>query len=410
MSPSPSFSPSRTRRQLITTLAAGLAVGAAPLARAQDNRIRIGALNPVTGAGSPYGTGMQKMIVAAAESVNAAGGVLGRRIEIVAEDSQTNPQAAVLAAKKLIEVNGVKAILGTWSSGVSLAILPMCRSANVLLFNTSGAPQLSDLNVTGGLSYRFHTPNGRTGRCYAEMCRKEGFKRVATMAFNNASGLGLTEGFAKAWKDMGNDIVGKVVYEPNQISYRSELMQILAQRPDAIVTGSYYADSAIIMREWAQTGQKTRWVIPGHATTPEFIKAVGAVAEGVLTADLVVAKDAAAYPAYDEAYRKAMSQPGESNIYAAMTWDMTITLALAIEAAGSVDMTAVNKSIRTIANAPGTKVSGFADGKSRLKSGKIDYDGASSILEFDANGDVTPDFGVYEIQKGALARRYTLRV
>jgi branched-chain amino acid transport system substrate-binding protein len=164
------------------------------------------------------------------------------------------------------------------------------------------------------------------------------------------------------------------------------------------------------MREWFQSGQKVRWVIPGHATTPEFIKAVGPAAEGVLTADLVVAKDSPAYAPYDAAYRKQMGQPGESNLYASMTWDMTIALALAIEAAGSVNMTEVNKHIRTVANAPGTKVYSFADGKAKLKAGKIDYDGASSILDFDENGDVTPDFGVHQIESGALVRKYTLRV
>jgi len=353
---------------------------------------------------------MQKMILAAAETVNAAGGVLGRPIQVFAEDDQTNPQAGVLAGKKLIEVNRVQAVLGTWASGVTLAVLPLCRAAGIPIFHTSGAPDLSDLNVTGGLGYRFHTPNGRTGRCYAEMCKKEGFRRVATMAFNNASGLGLTEGFAKAWKEMGNEIVEKVVYEPNQTSYRSELMKVLAAKPDAIVTGSYYADSSIIMREWFQTGQKVRWVIPGHATTPEFIKAVGPAAEGVVTADLVVAKDSPAYAPYDEAYRKQMGQSGESNIYAAMTWDMTLALALAIEATGSANMAEVNRNIRTIANAPGAKVFGFAEGKKKLKDGKIDYDGASSILDFDNNGDVTPDFGVYQIEKGELVRKYTLRV
>src|SRR5262249_8631531 len=245
---------------------------------------------------------------------------------------------------------------------------------------------------------------------YAEMCKKEGFKRVATMAFNNASGLGLTEGFAAAWKEMGHDIVEKVVYEPNQTSYRSELMKVLAAQPDAIVTGSYYADSSIIVRKWFQTGQKTRWVIPGHATTPEFIKAVGPAAEGILTADLVVAKDSPAYAPFDEAYRKAMGQPGESNIYAAMSWDMLIVLALAIEATGSSDMIAVNKNFRAVANPPGDKVYNFADGKAKLKNGKIDYDGASSVLDFDANGDVTPDFGVYQIEKGVLVRKYDLRV
>jgi branched-chain amino acid transport system substrate-binding protein len=400
------------RRDLVVALGAGLALGASSrLSFAQESGpIRIGALNPITGSGSPYGTGMQKMILAAAETVNAAGGAAGRPIQIFAEDGQTNPQAAVLAAKKLIEVNKVQAIVGTWSSGVTLAVLPLCRAAGIPILHVSGAPNLSDLSVTGGLGYRFHTPNGRTGRCYAEMCKKEGFKRVATMAFNNASGLGLTEGFAKAWKDMGSDLVEKVVYEPNQSSYRSELMKVLAARPDAIVTGSYYADTTIILREWFQTGQKTRWVIPGHATTPEFIKAVGPVAEGVLTADLVVAKESPSYAPYDEAYRKQMGQPGESNIYAAMTWDMVIALALAIEATGSADMAAVNKNIRTVSNAPGTKVHGFADGRAKLKAGKIDYDGASSILDFDENGDITPDFGVYQIEKGELARKYTLRI
>ena len=74
-------------------------------------------------------------------------------------------------------------------------------------------------------------------------------------------------------------------------------------------------------------------------------------------------------------------------------------------------MAAVNKKIRAVANAPGTKVYGFAEGKGLLKAGgKVDYYGCSSILEFDANGDVTPDFGVYRIEKGELLRKYTLRV
>ena len=87
-----------------------------------------------------------------------------------------------------------------------------------------------------------------------------------------------------------------------------------------------------------------------------------------------------------------MGQAGESNIYAAMTWDMMIALALAIEATGSTNMTDVNKNIRTVANAPGTKVHSFAEGKAKLKAGKIDYDGASSILDFDESGDITPGF------------------
>jgi branched-chain amino acid transport system substrate-binding protein len=94
-----------------------------------------------------------------------------------------------------------------------------------------------------------------------------------------------------------------------------------------------------------------------------------------------------------------------------MTWDMVIALALAIEAAGAANMLEVNKKIRTVANPPGTTVHSFADGKVKLREGtKIDYDGASSVLNFDENGDITPDFGIYRIENGALARKYTLRI
>jgi branched-chain amino acid transport system substrate-binding protein len=107
---------------------------------------------------------------------------------------------------------------------------------------------------------------------------------------------------------------------------------------------------------------------------------------------------------------REMGQPGESNIYAAMTWDMTIALALAIEATGSADMAEVNKNVRVVSNPPGETVHSFAEGKAKLAQGPINYDGASSVLNFDDNGDITPDFGVYQIEGGVLVRKYTLRI
>ena len=279
-----------TRRQFIGTIgAATTLIGAPSILRAQgQGTFRIGALYPVTGSGSPFGSGMQKMIIAAAEAVNAAGGAAGRKIEIVSEDTQTSPQAAVLAAKKLIDVNKVQAVLGTWSSGVSLAVVPLTNDANIILMNTSGAPALSVPPANAkGLSYRFQATNDRFGRAFAEICEKEGFKRPATMAFNNASGIGNTEGFRKAWEGKGHKVVESVVYEPNQPTYRSELQKVLAANPDVIVTGSYLADTTIIMREWYQSGEPVKWVMPGWAASPDLVKAVGSeVVEGVISVEL----------------------------------------------------------------------------------------------------------------------------
>lgn len=402
------------RRAVQSLLAASLAAPGVGRAFAQSaDPFRIGALNPVTGAGAPYGGGMQKMILAAAEAVNGAGGAGGRKFEVMAEDTQTTPQAAVLAAKKLIEVNKVQAILGTWSSGVSLAVIPLTNDANIFLFNTSGAPALSGPPVNAkGLSYRYQATNERFGRAFAQIAKKEGFKNVATMAFNNASGIGNTEGFRKAWEAMGHKVAASVVYEPNQPSYRAELQKVLAAKPDAIVTGSYLADTTIILREWYQLGEKTKWVIPGWAANPNLITALGNdVVEGIFSVDSVANEQAPSFKAFDEAYRRTMNQPGLDNIYAAMTWDMVNVLALAMEAAGpGADIAAINRKIREIANPEGTKVYSFAEGKEALKKGKINYEGASSVLDFDEFGDVSPDFGVYPIKAGKLERAYTVKI
>lgn len=402
-----------TRRQTLASLAALAGSGLMPsLTFAQDtSAFRIGALNPITGAGGPYGTGMQKSIAAAAEVVNAAGGAAGRMFEVFAEDTQTQPQAAVLAAKKLIEVNKVQAVLGTWSSGVSLAVLPLTSEANIPLFHCSGAPALSVAPANEKkLGYRFQATNDRFGRAFAEIATKEGFKRPATMAFNNASGIGNTEGFEKAWKAKGGEIVASVIYEPAQPSYRAELQKILDAKPDVIVMGSYIADTTIILREWYQTGEENKFIMPAWAGNPELIEALGPdVVEGIISVDSISNEGSPAFAAFDAAYQSAVGQPGLTNVYAAMTWDMVIVLALAMEAAGpGADIAAINAKIRDVANPDGKQVSSFAEGKEALKSGPINYEGASSVLDFDEFGDVTPDFAASFIRSGEIKREYVV--
>ncbi len=395
------------RRQLLRGgAAAGLVLALPRGARGATEPFRIGALNPITGAGAPYGTGMQKAILFAVEEVNAAGGAGGRMLEVIAEDDQTSPQQGVLAAKKLIEVNKVQAILGTWASGVTLAVMPLTDAADLIEMNTSGAPAISTLD-TKDLVWRFQATNDQFGQAFAVLAEKYGFKRPATMAFNNASGIGNADGFKKVWEAKGGKVVAGVVYEPNRPSYRSELQQVMAAKPDVIVTGSYLPDTTIILREWYQDGGDNKWIMPGWAANPDLVKALGPeLTEGVITVDLVPNEHAGSYANFSAKYKQAMGAEGSTNVYAAMSYDMVMVLALAMEAAGpGADVKAINAKLREVANPPGTKVYGFAEGKAALKRGKIDYDGASSRLDFDKYGDITPSFAVSVITKGELVRR-----
>lgn len=399
---------------ILTRRAVLVATFATPALAQTAETFRIGAMNPVTGAGSPYGTGMQRLIVAAAEMVNAAGGANGRRFEIFAEDDQTSPPAGVLAARKLLDVNRVRAIIGSWASGVSLAVVPITNDADVLFMNTSGAPALSVPPANAkGLSYRFQATNDRFGRAFAEIAMREGFRRPVTLSINNASGIGNTEGFRRAWAARGNTNGAHIIYEPNQPSYRSELQRALASRPDVVVMGSFLPDTTIILREWVQMGQPVKFIMPGWAGNAQLVQALGpAVTDGIIAVESVSNEGTPGFEAFDAAHRRVMGgRSGLENVYSAMCWDMVVTIALAIEQAKSFETAAINRAIRQVANPEGEKVSSFPEGKAAIAAGrKINYEGASSVLDFDEFGDVTPDFGAFFISRGEIARRYIVKI
>ena len=382
-------------------------------ARAADAPYRVAALNPVTGAGSTYGGGMQKTILFALEEVHKAGGVDGRPIEVYAEDTQTSPDAAVLAVRKLIDANKVQAILGTWSSSVSLAVQPITNAAGCLLFHVSSAPALSaPAQNPKHLSFRFQAGSPQIGAAYAAIAAKQGAKNPAVMAFNNDVQIASTTIFKAAWDKTGNKLAGSVVYEPNRTSYSAELQRLLGAKPDLIVVSGYVPDTTIILREAFEAGNTAPIIIPGWAWGPAVQKAVGPEAlEGLIVFDSVPDSEGAAFKTYDAGYHAAMGSPGATNVYASMAYDMGIVLALAMQKAGpTADNTAISAAVREIAGPPGQKVTSFAEGKAALKAGqKINYEGASGPLDFDANGDAISVFGVNKFHNGALERLYLLK-
>jgi branched-chain amino acid transport system substrate-binding protein len=370
------------------------------LAQGTDT-LRIGALNPVTGAGSPYGGGMQKAIIMAAGEVNAAGGVAGRKIEIFAEDSQTSPEAGVLAAKKLIEVNKVQALLGTWSSGVAAAVMPLTDAAGILHATNAGASNI----VSGkGLMFRYSALSVKVGVSLGAMIAKRGHTRLATMSINNPSGREITAGAKTGWERSGKQLVAEVVYEANRPSYRSEVQKVLAANPDAIVLGGYLPDFTVILRETRQAGSNVKFYVPSWTVNAKLIEALGAAAtEGVMTYDYVAALDSEAFTAFVAKFKKATGIDATENYYACCAYDMMVVAALAAEAAGAKGTLA--GSMRTVANPPGVAVHDVTQGLKLLREGKkINYEGVSGPIDFDEIGNVKPLFKLSEVRGGKIER------
>jgi len=392
-----------TRRELMKgAAAASLLAGMPRIARAQSKEpIPIGTLCPLTGAGGAYGPDMQKAIAAVGERINKSGGINGRPIQLVHEDSQTNPEAAVRAARKLIDVNHVVAILSTWASAVTLAVKPLAVEAKVFYISVSGADAVTEGNHGGYIART--QPNTRLqGQVYAKyvLSRKE-WKRVAYMALQTPFAVPFGDNFMGTVKAAGVTITDNLIYEDKKPSYRSEITRVLATNPDLIMLEGYAPDSVVIAKELYRLSYKGAILGPAFSINAKFIEGAGAdVAEGIWAIDPAPSFESPAYKQFSVAVPQA-----DKNPYAPQSWDHMTLVGLALAAGrGEVSGTVIKDNLRTISNPPGAAVSSYEDGAKLLHDGKkINYEGASGSCDFDAQGDIlSRPFGVYQVRKGKV--------
>src|SRR5437762_12100561 len=204
-----------TRRELLKASGtAGLVLSAPALVFAQGKEpIPIGTLSPLTGAGGSYGPDMQRAVVAVVERINKAGGINGRPIQLFHEDDQTNAEAGVRAARKLIDVNKVVAIVSTWASAVTLAVKPLCVEAKVFVIGVSGADSVTQGDHKGYIA-RTQPNTNLQGRMYAKFAAsKKEWKRVAYVALQTPYAQSFGDAFTGVLKAAGVTITDSLIYE-----------------------------------------------------------------------------------------------------------------------------------------------------------------------------------------------------
>lgn len=380
-----------------SALGSGIFIPSPTLAAGAD--IHIGALLPLTGGGAPYGPNMLKAIGLTTDAINAAGGPLGRKLVVHAEDDQTSPDAAVTAAQKLISLNHVAAIIGTWSSAVTLAVIPITSQAGIIEMNTSGAPEITSPK-NRPLVFRTQPTDKPYGVVMARYAKQQNLRKVALMVLNNPYALALRDAFAAEWKHLGMpDPSAAVVYNPKASSYAGELQQALQGNPDLLIIAGYTPDATIITKEWYSANVKTKVMGPGFALNETFVKNVGAsVSNGFLAVDGIPPVSQPGYKAFASTFKKATGAELEQSFWAAQAHDQINLIALAIEAAKSEKGTDLAEKLLVVANPPGTEVYDFASGAKLLRAGKkINYQGASGPCDFNAEHNIVTDFAVWAL-------------
>ena len=271
---------------LIFTLMVVLAVAA--LACGGDEDVfRIGVMESLTGPGETYGTVANQAKQMAADEINAAGGVNGRMLELVVEDSRCNANDAITAYNKLTDVEGVKIILGTSCSSAMLGVAPHAEADGVILF--SGLASNPDIANAGDYIFRTQISDLEVGIVTGNVLWADGVRTLATITESTDYAEGVRRTSVAQFEKRGGVVVAAEQFGSDVTDFRSQLTKLFAEDPDAlhVAPQSEFAGGTIIKqaRELGFEGPIYADTISVGTTALEI---AGAAADGIkaITADL----------------------------------------------------------------------------------------------------------------------------
>jgi branched-chain amino acid transport system substrate-binding protein len=267
-----------TRLTIPAALALALAAGAA---RAADT-IKIGVNEPLTGAFAASGTYVVNGAKIAADEINAKGGVLGRKIELVIEDNKSNPTEAAAVAEKLITSDKTPVMMGAWGSSLTLAVMPKLMDYETpMLVETSSSGKIT----TSGNPYvfRISPPSALEAETFAPMVGKLGMKKVDFLVLNNDFGRGAAADFGAMLKGKGVAVGLTETMDQGAQDMSAQLAKLKGSDADTIMITSAVDQLVLLFKQMAALGLKKRVITTGGSQNPDQIIAqAGSAADGTL--------------------------------------------------------------------------------------------------------------------------------
>lgn len=220
----------------------------------KENVLKIGEYGSLTGTTATFGISTKNGIDMATEEINAAGGLLGKKVEVIVEDDRGLPDEASSAVKKLVTQDKVAAVLGEVASSRSLAGAPICQENKIPMVS----PSSTNPKVTEAGDYIFRI-------CFIDPFQGEA---MAKFAYNNLKvkkaailkdskndySVGLAQYFAETFKSLGGQIVAEESYFEGDQDFKAQLTSIKGKKPEAIFIPGYYTEVGLIARQARELG------------------------------------------------------------------------------------------------------------------------------------------------------------
>jgi ABC-type branched-subunit amino acid transport system substrate-binding protein len=358
-------------------------IAAAPAALAQET-IKIGVPVPLTGGYSVAGKDILNGAQLAADDINAKGGVLGKKIELVPQDDECDADKAAQGAQALVD-KGVVAVAGGYCSSAAMPELRVFHGAGIAyVMDASTNPELTEKGWDN--AFRTIGRDDEQGPFAAKFMKEVlHAKTVAVVNDNTTYSKGLAENAVEALKKQGIDVVYDDALTPGQMDYADVAKQVAAVKPDVVYYTGYYPEAAALVKDFRQLKLPVKYVMGGDGTTdPTLIKTAGASAKGMMctTAPLPQFLTGAQAKRFIANYKKAYGVgPGPYSIY---------------------EYDAVAVTAKAIANANSTKPADIIAALHKVSN----FMGATGDISFNDKGDRTKAVYMAVIVEGSTFRGY----
>ena len=315
---------------------------------AQAQAIRIGVNEPLTGAFAASGTYVVNGAKIAADEINANGGVLGKKLELVIEDNKSNPTEAAAVAEKLITSDKTPVLMGAWGSSLTLAVMPkLADYETAMLVETSSSGKIT----TSGnpFVFRISPPSVLEAETFAPIVDKLGLKKVDFLVLNNDFGRGAAADFGKMLKGKGVTVGLMETMDQGAQDMSAQLSKLKGSDADTIMITAAVDQLTLLFKQMAALGLKKRIITTGGSQNPDQIIAqAGAAAEGTmhLTTFLPWYPEKTPNPAATANFIAEWKKRGFD--FAGVTesfrgYDGIRTIAAAIEKGGAADAASIKK-------------------------------------------------------------------
>ena len=271
---------------VLATAAAIAAVGCGSVgSETEDDVIKIGVTTPLSGRGADFGELQKNGVTLAADHINAEGGIDGTKVELVIEDTDSDPTTAAQATRKLIQQDQVHAIVSSPVSLETLAQLPVANSLEVPVVDAVAvAEEISD---EGGdwLAAKLNVSDTYNDRALATyITKQQDLKRVAFLAENSDYGKPPVEAAAEVVEANGATVTAMEYFNPGASNVTAQLGTIARSEPDAFMIHALPTEAPTIVRQRLQTGLRgvPLFVNAGQGS-PTFIEQSGDAAEGAIS-------------------------------------------------------------------------------------------------------------------------------